>query len=403
MSCDCDQPGDCSCNQGCGDGGCWPPPSSAIPGPQGPAGPTGSAGTNGVNAFTVTIDPFTVPAVNANVNVAVNSRTAWVALGQDLFVESAGYYSAAAIIDTGNITLTNLGSPGNATPGTVIAMNSKISPAGPAGVLTSPLPINQGGTGQATQIAAFGALSPLTTAGDSLTYSSGANARIAIGAANTIWTSNGTLPGWATNAPAAANITGTVAIANGGTGASTASGARTNLDIAGLAETNVLSGSNTFVITGNGFFEATVGSSAILMKAIGGNLSDFYLYNAVNGNLIDIKNSQIKGIWSYTGRAFVNANTSTYTFVALAPDTVVSTYSATGTQVITLPSTATGKVNGSTIKITDGSGNAGTNAITLARSDSDTILGATAFQITNNYGSISLIYVAATSNWVYLP
>ena len=65
------------------------------------------------------------------------------------------------------------------------------------------LPIANGGTGQITASAAFNALSPITSTGD-LIIGTGVNtaSRLAIGANNTVLTSNGTTATWAS--PAAA-------------------------------------------------------------------------------------------------------------------------------------------------------------------------------------------------------
>jgi hypothetical protein len=106
------------------------------------------------------------------------------------------------------------------------------------------LAIANGGTGQTTASAAFNALSPITTTGD-LILGTGVNtaSRLAIGANGYLLTSNGTTASWVA-APAsgvttfsagttgltpnsatngAITLAGTLAIANGGTGQTTAS------------------------------------------------------------------------------------------------------------------------------------------------------------------------------------
>jgi hypothetical protein len=115
---------------------------------------------------------------------------------------------------------------------------------------TGTLPIASGGTGQTTATAAFNALSPITTTGD-LILGNGTNSatRLGIGANGYLLTSNGTTASWAA-APAggvttfsagstgltpatatsgAVTLAGTLAIANGGTGQTTASAALTAL------------------------------------------------------------------------------------------------------------------------------------------------------------------------------
>jgi hypothetical protein len=111
---------------------------------------------------------------------------------------------------------------------------------------TGTLPIASGGTGQTTASAAFNALSPITTTGD-LIIGNGTNSatRLAIGTNGYILTSNGTTASWtavsssavttfsggttgltpASATAGAITLAGTLAIANGGTGQTTATAA----------------------------------------------------------------------------------------------------------------------------------------------------------------------------------
>lgn len=120
-----------------------------------------------------------------------------------------------------------------------------------AGV-TGTLPIANGGTGQTSASAAFNALSPITSTGD-LILGNGANSatRLGIGTNGYVLTSNGTTASWAalpaggvttidfgttgltpaTATSGAVTVAGTLAVANGGTGATTISGAQTNLQV----------------------------------------------------------------------------------------------------------------------------------------------------------------------------
>ncbi len=104
------------------------------------------------------------------------------------------------------------------------AKQGTLTPTAPitlaAGVIgiTLPLTIAQGGTGQTTATNAFNALSPLTTAGDLLVYTS-ANARLGIGSNAqilTVDTSLGPKMKWSTCALCTLSIP--LSVANGGTG-----------------------------------------------------------------------------------------------------------------------------------------------------------------------------------------
>jgi hypothetical protein len=117
--------------------------------------------------------------------------------------------------------------------------------------VTGTLAIANGGTGQTTAGAAFNALSPITTAGD-IIIGNGTNSatRLAIGTNGYVLTSNGTTATWsastsgvstisfgstgltpATATSGAVTVAGTLALANGGTGATTVAGAQTNLQV----------------------------------------------------------------------------------------------------------------------------------------------------------------------------
>ena len=117
--------------------------------------------------------------------------------------------------------------------------------------VTGTLAITNGGTGQTTASAAFNALSPITTAGD-IIIGNGTNSatRLGIGTNGYVLTSNGTTATWAaatsgvstisfgstgltpsTATGGAVTVAGTLALASGGTGATTVAGAQTNLQV----------------------------------------------------------------------------------------------------------------------------------------------------------------------------
>lgn len=106
-----------------------PTVETTIPGPQGEPGENGTNGTDGINAFSSSTASFVQPAIAANVLVYVGDST-WAAIGQILFVKSAGYYEVISKPDGVSITLKNLGYDGSAAPTTIIPSSSQVSPAG---------------------------------------------------------------------------------------------------------------------------------------------------------------------------------------------------------------------------------------------------------------------------------
>lgn len=117
------------------------PQISSIPGPRGapgPAGPAGASAVAGKNSFTTTTAPFVMPAAGGAVTVTV-ADTSWVAAGQTLFVESAGYFNATTVLSATALSLTAQAVPGNAVATTAIASGRKVGPAGIAYIDTSAL------------------------------------------------------------------------------------------------------------------------------------------------------------------------------------------------------------------------------------------------------------------------
>jgi hypothetical protein len=92
-------------------------------------GTDGEDGDDGLNAFTTTTAGFVMPAVDATVNVAVTSSV-FAAIGQNLFVTTAGSLQVTAKPDDSTLTLKNLGYTGNAVPTTNIATAQQVSPGG---------------------------------------------------------------------------------------------------------------------------------------------------------------------------------------------------------------------------------------------------------------------------------
>ena len=121
---------------------CCPPcpqPPVNIPGA---AGPPGTDGMNGVNAFSTIASyqglGFVVPAVDSSATIFLTDTGEWMAVGQIVFIQSAGLYSvttAASVNSSGtSVQLQNIGAAGNAAPGTNISAGQQISPGGDPGV-----------------------------------------------------------------------------------------------------------------------------------------------------------------------------------------------------------------------------------------------------------------------------
>ncbi len=107
------------------------PRISSIPGPRGAtgaAGAPGAAAAAGQNAFTTTTAAFVMPSAGNTVTVPVSS-TAWVANGQTVFIEGAGYFTAT-VLSPVSLSATALAVPTNTAAGVSIASGAKVSPGG---------------------------------------------------------------------------------------------------------------------------------------------------------------------------------------------------------------------------------------------------------------------------------
>ena len=236
--------------------------------------------------------------------------------------------------------------------------------------VTGTLPIGNGGTGQTTASTAFNALSPVTTTGD-LIIGNGTNsaARLAIGANGYVLTSNGTTATWAastggvtsfsagttgltpnTATTGAVTLSGTLAVANGGTGVTASTGASSvalrdsnaNLTVnslfegftivaaAGTTTTLTAASAPTYVVTGSGgqtfqlpdattlpagaifSFNNNQSSGTVIVK----NNSGTTLVTLQSGAFVDVTllvNSPAAGSWDTHNQAPSNVSWSTNT------------------------------------------------------------------------------------------
>jgi microcystin-dependent protein len=93
--------------------------------------------------LTTTAVNFTVPAVNANVNVTVTSATS-ISSGSILNIQGAGYYQTVSV--AGNVVTTkNLGYPNNAAPGTVINSGANVNTQNAVIGTLGFIPVNKAG------------------------------------------------------------------------------------------------------------------------------------------------------------------------------------------------------------------------------------------------------------------
>lgn len=199
---------------------------TALPAANGGTGVTSLASLTEATSSVLTITGGTGSVINAtSIQVKLAgaaqsgylSSTDWNTFNNK---QGSGSYITAL---TGDVTASGPGSvaatlaaTSNATLVTLSALTTAGSLA-TVGTVTSgtwsatTIAVNKGGTGQTTAAAAFNALSPITTTGDTIYSSSGTtNSRLAIGATGNVLTVAGGVPTWA--APATAGTVTSVAM-----------------------------------------------------------------------------------------------------------------------------------------------------------------------------------------------
>ena len=183
----------------------------------------------------------------------------------------------------------------------------------PASIISGAVAIANGGTGQTTASAAFNALSPVTTTGD-LIVGNGTNSatRLGIGTNGYVLTSNGTTATWSastggvtsfsagttgltpnTTTTGAVTLAGTLALANGGTGQTTA-----NAAFNALAPSQTTNSGKYLTTDGTNTSWATVVSGASLSNDTSTSTNLYPLFaNATSGVPTTIYTSNAKYLY----------------------------------------------------------------------------------------------------------
>jgi hypothetical protein len=252
-----------------------------------------SAGTTGLTPNTATTGNVTLAGTLAIANGGSGQTTAQTAINAFAGAVTSGSYLRG---DGTNVVMNTI------QVADVPTLNQNTT--GTAANVTGTVAIVNGGTGQTTAGAAFNALSPITTTGD-LILGNGANSatRLGIGANGYLLTSDGTTASWVA-APAggvttfsagttgltpssatggAVTLAGTLAVANGGTGAATLPiYTATYLTIGGGGGASNAGGGAGGFITGTA---SLVKGYAYTITIGAGGSGSGYATNGVNGNV----------------------------------------------------------------------------------------------------------------------
>jgi hypothetical protein len=298
-----------------------------------------NGGTGGGDATTGfnTLSPLTVRGDLLTRDATNNIRLPVGTIGQVLTTADG---IDASWQDPGSVAVVSINVSGGAT-----GMTFTGGPITGSGTITmaGTLDLDNGGTGQTTKLAAFDALSPVTTRGDLIVRNASNNVRLPLGAAGRVLTSDGTDAVWAVSATLG-TVT-SVQVAGGTTGLTFSGGPITSsgtITMAGtLAIANGGTGQTTAVAAFNALSPVTTRGDVIVRDATGNVRLPIGLNNQVlSSNGTDVVWSTPSGTGTVTS-VQVAGGTTGLTFSG-GPITTAGTITMAGTLAIANGGTGAG-------------------------------------------------------------
>jgi hypothetical protein len=233
---------------------------------------------------------------------AINQLTGDVTAGP----ASGSASATASLVATSNGTLTSL------TALTSAASLNHVGTITTGAWQGTTVNISYGGTSATTAAGAFNNLNPMTTTGDTI-YESGTNtaARLAIGATGQVLTVSGGVPTWAS--PATSGTVTSVAVSGGTTGLTTSGGPITTSGTITLSGTLAVANGGTGVTTSTGTGNNVLSNSPTLVTPALGTPSSVTLTNATGYPTSTTSTAGIITLKAPTQQIFTSGASGTYT------------------------------------------------------------------------------------------